>query len=75
MTNKSSPNMPPLANFTQMITGEIKSKVERIWGSLWIVGVSNPLDIIEQLPYLLFIKRLDEIHTLKENKATSIKYS
>ena len=52
-----------------MITGEIKSKVDRIWDSMWYGGISNPLSVIEQLTYLLFIKRLDELHTLKEHKA------
>lgn len=44
-----------------MITGEVKSKVDRIWDTLWSGGISNPLTIIEQLTYLLFIKRLDDI--------------
>ncbi len=52
-----------------MITGELKSKVDGIWDSMWSGGISNPLSIIEQLTYLLFIKRLDELHTLKEAKA------
>ncbi len=52
-----------------MITGELKSKVDRIWDTMWSGGVSNPLSVIEQLTYLLFIKRLDELHTLKESKA------
>ena len=52
-----------------MITGELKSKVDRIWDTMWSGGVSNPLSVIEQLTYLLFIKRLDELHTLKERKA------
>ena len=56
-----------------MITGEIKSKVDRIWDTLWSGGISNPLTIIEQLTYLLFLKRLDEIHTLRENKANRLK--
>ena len=56
-----------------MITGEIKSKVDRIWDTLWSGGISNPLTIIEQLTYLLFIKRLDELQTLKENKANRLK--
>jgi type I restriction enzyme M protein len=56
-----------------MITGEIKSKVDRIWDTLWAGGIANPLTIIEQLTYLLFLKRLDEIHTLKENKANRLK--
>ena len=52
-----------------MITGELKSKVDRIWDTMWSSGISNPLSVIEQLTYLLFIKRLDELHTLKESKA------
>ena len=52
-----------------MITGELKSKVDSIWNTMWSGGISNPLSVIEQLTYLLFIKRLDELHTLKEAKA------
>ncbi len=52
-----------------MITGEIKSRIDRIWDTMWSGGISNPLSVIEQLTYLLFIKRLDELHTLKEHKA------
>ena len=52
-----------------MITGELKSKVDRIWDTMWSGGISNPLSVIEQLTYLLFIKRLDELHTREERKA------
>ncbi len=53
-----------------MITGELKSKVDRIWNTMWSGGISNPLSVIEQLTYLLFIKRLDELHTRDEHRAT-----
>jgi type I restriction enzyme M protein len=52
-----------------MITGELKSKIDRVWDAFWTGGISNPLTVIEQITYLLFIKRLDEVHTLKERKA------
>ena len=52
-----------------MITGELKSKIDRIWDTMWSGGISNPLSVIEQLTYLLFIKRLDELQTLKEAKS------
>lgn len=52
-----------------MITGELKSKIDSIWDTMWSGGISNPLSVIEQLTYLLFIKRLDELHTLRESKA------
>ena len=52
-----------------MITGELKSKVDAVWMTLYTGGISNPLSVIEQLTYLLFAKRLDELHTLRERKA------
>jgi hypothetical protein len=39
---------------------------------MWSGGISNPISVVEQLTYLLFIKRLDELHTLKECKATRL---
>lgn len=56
-----------------MITGELKSQVDKIWESFWTGGVSNPLTVIEQFTYLLFIRRLDEIQLLEEKKAIMIK--
>ena len=56
-----------------MITGTIKTKVDHIWNAFWSGGISNPMEVIEQLTYLLFIKRLDDIQTLKENKANRTK--
>ena len=65
----ASPLSARRANETFMITGDLKSKIDRIWDTMWSGGISNPLSVIEQLTYLLFIKRLDELHTLKERKA------
>ena len=53
-----------------MINGELRSKIDKIWDTMWSGGISNPLSVIEQLTYLLFIKRLDEVHTLKERQAS-----
>mgnify|MGYP001821619147 FL=1 len=36
-----------------MITGELKSKVDRIWDTMWSGGISNPLSVIEQIRFLL----------------------
>src|SRR5690606_11023143 len=55
-----------------MITGELKSTVDRIWDAMWAGGIANPLSVIEQLTHLLFIKRLDELHTLREKKASRL---
>lgn len=43
-----------------MITGEVKSKVDKIWEVFWTGGITNPLTVIEQFTYLLFIKGLDD---------------
>ncbi len=52
-----------------MITGALKSKIDRVWDAFWSGGISNPLEVIEQITYLLFLRRLDDLQTLKERKA------
>jgi type I restriction enzyme M protein len=52
-----------------VITGELKSKVDRVWDAFWSGGIANPLEVIEQITYLLFIRRLDDLETLAEKKA------
>jgi len=56
-----------------MITGEIRNQIDRIWDSFWSGGISNPMEVIEQMTYLLFIKRLDELHAAREKKANRLK--
>lgn len=58
-----------------MISGEIKSQIDRIWDAFLSGGISNPLEVIEQITYLLFLKRLNELHTLEKNRANRIKKS
>ena len=55
-----------------MLTGEIRNQVDQIWNAFWSGGVSNPLSVTEQITYLLFIKRLDDLHTLEEHKAKTL---
>jgi len=43
-----------------MLTGEIRNKIDRIWTDMWAGGITNPLTVIEQLTYLMFIRSLDE---------------
>ncbi len=52
-----------------MITGELKSQIDKIWTDFWTGGIANPLTVIEQFTYLLFIRRLDEIQLTKEKQA------
>ena len=53
-----------------MITGELKSQVDRVWEAFWTGGISNPMSVIEQFTYLLFIKRLDDLQFREERKAS-----
>ncbi len=55
------------------ITGEIKSKIDKLWTTFWNNGISNPLSVIEQISYLLFIKRLDDLELLKERKVQRLR--
>lgn len=56
-----------------MLNSEIKSKIDRLWDSFWSGGISNPLTVVEQISYLLFIKKLDDIEIAKEKKAKRIR--
>ena len=53
-----------------MITGELKSKVDKLWEIFWSNGISNPLSVIEQISYLLFMRRLDDEQSRKEKQAS-----
>lgn len=52
-----------------MLTGELRNKVDKIWETFWTGGITNPLTVIEQFTYLLFIKGLDETETQREQEA------
>jgi hypothetical protein len=55
-----------------MLTGELRNQIDGIWNDFWSGGLSNPLQVIEQITYLIFIKRLDEMQELEERKATTL---
>ncbi|HEY1938106.1 MAG TPA: class I SAM-dependent DNA methyltransferase [Candidatus Angelobacter sp.] len=56
-----------------MLTGEIRSQIDQIWNAFWSGGISNPLEVIEQITYLLFLRRLDDLQTAEERKAQTLK--
>ena len=71
---KSSPRRDDtVRNLPNMMTGEIRSKIDAVWNAFWAGGIANPLEVIEQITYLLFLRRLDDLHTLEENKAARLK--
>ena len=59
-----------------MITGELKNKIDSLWEIFWTGGLTNPLDVIEQMTYLMFIRDLDDadnLHT-KESAMLGLPY-
>lgn len=58
-----------------MLSTEERSKIDRLWDSFWSGGISNPLTVIEQISYLLFIKRLDDIDNMNEKRANRMSKS
>ena len=55
-----------------MLTGDIRRQIDDIWNDFWTGGVSNPLSVIEQITYLLFIKRLDDMESVEEHKSAQL---
>ena len=54
-----------------MMTGELKTKIENIWDIFWSSGMTNPLTVVEQITYLLFIKIIDDNELKKEALAAA----
>lgn len=55
-----------------MLTGELRNRVDKVWEAFWTGGIANPLTVIEQITYLLFIKRLNELETREELKTNML---
>lgn len=51
-----------------MLTGELRSKIDAVWNAFWTGGISNPLEVIEQITYLLFVRGLDDVQLREERK-------
>src|SRR5947209_9732456 len=56
-----------------MLTGELRSQVDKVWDAFWSGGISNPLEVIEQITYLLFLRRLDDLQINAENRARRLR--
>lgn len=59
-----------------MITGELKNKIVSLWEIFWTGGLTNPLDVIEQMTYLMFIHDLDDTDNVhaKESAMLGLPY-
>ncbi len=52
-----------------MLSDKLKSQINRLWDKFWSRGITNPINAIEQISYLLFMRRIDETDALEEAKA------
>ncbi|QFI36801.1 SAM-dependent DNA methyltransferase [Moritella marina ATCC 15381] len=52
-----------------MLTGKIRNQIDQVWEMFWTGGVANPISVIEQISYLLFIRRLDELQKTAERRS------
>ena len=52
--------------------GELGNKIDSLWEIFWTGGITNPLDVVEQMTYLMFIKDLDDTDNLR---ASTVKLS
>ena len=55
-----------------MLTGELRNKVDSLWEIFWTGGLANPLDVIEQMTYLMFIHDLDATDNLRAKEAAML---
>ena len=55
-----------------MITGELKNKINALWEIFWTGGITNPLDVVEQMTYLMFIHDLDETDSRKAKESVML---
>lgn len=54
------------------MTGNLGNKIDGLWEIFWNGGITNPLDVIEQMTYLMFIKDLDDTDNLRAKEAAML---
>ena len=52
-----------------MITGDIKNKIDQIWDTFFVAGITNPITVLEQMTYIFFMKLLDDKQLHEEENA------
>ncbi|MBR4145950.1 MAG: SAM-dependent DNA methyltransferase [Lachnospiraceae bacterium] len=54
------------------MTGELRNKIDSLWEIFWTGGITNPLDVVEQMTYLMFIKDLDDTDNLRAKESAML---
>ena len=55
-----------------MITGDLKNRIDSLWDIFWTGGITNPLDVVEQITYLMFIRDLDDMDNVHSKEAVML---
>ena len=55
-----------------MVTGELRNKIDSLWEMFWTGGLTNPLDVVEQMTYLMFIRDLDDADNLRAKESAML---
>ena len=55
-----------------MLTGQIRSDIDKLWEKFWTGGITNPLTVIEQISYLMFARMLDMQEEVAERKSARL---
>ena len=55
-----------------MITGELKNRIDSLWEIFWTGGLTNPLEVIEQMTYLMFIHDLDDADNIRAKESAML---
>ncbi len=56
-----------------MLASELKNQINKLWDRFWSGGIANPLTAIEQMSYLIFMKRLEDLDTIHKKRASARK--
>ncbi|MCW3807061.1 type I restriction-modification system subunit M [Plebeiibacterium marinum] len=56
-----------------MLTGQQRNDIDKIWKEFWQNGMTDPLSIIKQITYLLFIRSIDKQQEAKEKQANKLR--
>ena len=56
----------------EIMTGELKNKIDGLWEIFWTGGITNPLEVVEQMTYLMFIRDIDSADNIRAKEAAML---
>lgn len=58
-----------------MITGQLRSEIDKLWTEFWTGGITNPMTVIEQISFFMFVRLLDIAVSRNEKLAARLQSS